>query len=197
MINFYFKKQKGFTLIELMVATSIFMVVMLAATGALMVASNSAREAKALRQSMDNVNYAMDTISRSLRLGSGFYCTSTSVYLPVYTTQDCSSGGAAIVFIPANTTTPGQADTMYRLGSIGATTMHEIERCDKNGNCVALTSPTVDITDLKFIVKGSGATSTGDFNQPNVFIMISGQVYVKNQNVKFFLQTLASQRNFE
>jgi type II secretory pathway pseudopilin PulG len=74
---------KGFTLIEIMVATSIFMVVMLMAMGALVTTSHTAKKAQALRTAMDNVNFAMESMTRTLRMG-----------------QDYSGGGTYINFTP-------------------------------------------------------------------------------------------------
>jgi Tfp pilus assembly protein PilE len=69
-----FKKTTGFTLVEIMVATSIFMIIMLVALGALISSSDTAKKSQALRTAMDNVNFAMESMTRSLRMGTDYYC---------------------------------------------------------------------------------------------------------------------------
>jgi len=185
-------KNKGFTLIEIMVATSIFMIVMLMAIGALFVSSNAAKKSKALRTAMDNVNFAMEDMSRSLRLGSNYYCTSTPVAsLPLNNQafQDCaSSGGSAIIFTPYNSS---QSDTAFQISSFGSP--KTVQKVSSVGT-VSLTAPEVNITDLRFFVRGSDPT---DNVQPSVYIMMKGEVIIKGEATSFAVQTLASERDAE
>jgi type II secretory pathway pseudopilin PulG len=92
-----FKKTTGFTLVEIMVATSIFMIIMLVALGALISSSDTAKKSQALRTAMDNVNFAMESMTKSLRMGTDYYCvlSSSSVSLPVSigTYSDCPRSG--------------------------------------------------------------------------------------------------------
>ncbi len=176
------QKNKGFTLVEIMVATFIFMIIMLAAIGALVSVSNAAKKAKALRSAMDNVNYAMDNMSRSLRLGSSYYCSSGSIFLPQTATQDCV--GNSIAFIPSL----GSAiDTSFELDS------NEIRKCTPGG-CASLTAPEVEITQLLFTVTGSDPV---DGVHPSVFMLVKGNVKVNGEVTEFALQNFVSQRNAE
>lgn len=184
---------KGFTLVEILVATAIFMAVMVSSIGALFVTSNSAKKAKALHTAMDNVNYAVDTMSRSLRLGWGYYCTGGSVSIPFSSpaVQDCPMGESGVAFIPANSTTNTQ-EVLY-IRSTNLNGPHSVQRC-MNNTCTDLTSSEVDVKELKFVVMGTGST---DWLQPSVFIMMKGEVNVNNVKTPFAIQTLASQRTAE
>ena len=182
---------KGFTLIEIMVATAIFMMIMLAAIGALVSTSQSAKKAKALRSAMDNVNYAMDNISRNLRLGSNYYCPGgSSILIPQATnpTADCIGGAGSIAFIPSGETIVNQS---FQLSSAG-----EIQKClsSRTPSCIALTAPEVVVSDLFFEVKGSSPT---DSIQPSVFVRIKGVVTINGEVTEFSLQNFISQRNAE
>lgn len=178
------KNNKGFTLIELMIATVIFMMIMITAIGALVSTSNASKKSKALRSAMDNVNYAMDSMSRNLRLGSNYYCGSVS--FPVTQVLDCS-GGDELAFIPAEHV---DADTYFRL-NLGA-----IEKCEQNKTpqCIGLTAPEVEITDLVFYVRG---TDSSDGVQPSILILVKGKVVINGEATSFSLQNLVSQRNAE
>ncbi len=194
--------QAGFTLIEMMVATSIFIIIMIMAMGALLVSSDAAKQAQGLREAMDNVNFAMDSMSRSLRIGTHYYCiTSGSVNLSIpgfpLTGNDCSlnggSPGTAVAFVPASSTDipPGNAVAYVKQDRGNGTS--SLQRCISTG-CVDIVAPNVDIQTLEFFVKGS---NPNDSIQPSVYILMQGTVMVKNIPTSFALQTLASQRSSE
>lgn len=182
----------GFTLIELMVATSIFMMVILAAIGALMITSNAAKESKALRYAMDNVNFAMDTMTRNLRLGSDYHCATPTPGSFIFTssTSDCVLGNGAIVFSKPNST-PLSFDLSYQIAP--SVNGNVVEKCDASG-CSPITSRDVNITELKFITRGSDPL---DSIQPSVGILLKGTVDLSGKITTFELQSLASQRTFE
>lgn len=89
-------QQAGFTLIELMIASAIFIVVTVSGVSVLLQATNNYRTTSQIRQSMDTLAYVMEDMTRSIRLGTVFHCaTLTSVEIAT----PC----------PVNTsTTPGQ-----------------------------------------------------------------------------------------
>ncbi len=141
-------KNKGFTLIEVMVATTIFMIVMLMGVGALLVSSNSAKKSEALRSAMDNVSFAVEGMTRALRMGSNFYCApDEGLSLPSVRNADCfPDGGTAIAFTPAEKST---SDTSYEWhdnldGSLDSGTptasTHSLRKCSVAEGCVDLTS---------------------------------------------------------
>lgn len=195
-----FKRQhfkKGFTLIEIMVALTIFMLVVIMALGALLLVSDSAKQTLSLRTSMDNVNIAMESMTRSLRMGRDFSCKQNVLTITPGTgnsTADCNlagSGGNGIVFTTAEQS-PSAFDTGYisadRVSGIGKT----IQKCVGTQACLDIVAPNVNIETLKFYVTGS---STADTIQPSVYIIMKGSVTIKNSTIPFAIQTMASQRS--
>lgn len=58
---------KGFTLMEVMVAVSIFAIVVTVGIGALLTINNSYRKAQTSRQAIDSLTYILESMSRSIR----------------------------------------------------------------------------------------------------------------------------------
>ena len=69
--------QKGFTLIEIIVALGIFSVVAVVSLGALVKIIDANRKAQTLQAAMTNLNFALDAVSRELRVGSSYHCETT------------------------------------------------------------------------------------------------------------------------
>jgi len=188
----------GFTLIELMVATSIFVVIMLAAMGSLMAASATSKRAQQLQTSMDNVNFAMESMTRSIRIGRNYICKTGIDTVDLNTLPsspiDCPSGGYLVAFIPATTMNlSGSKLIAYKLDGTSGTGV--LERCTDNSTCVPITSSDVNITTLKFYVVGADNTTVKI--QPSVYITMKGTVTIKGQASSFAIQTMASQRSSE
>jgi type II secretory pathway pseudopilin PulG len=196
MHTMYTQKNRAFTLIELMVATSIFIVVMLIALGSFVVASDSARKSHALSATMDNVSFAMENMTRSIRVGKDYTCVSSGSNVSLgfsLVNNDCplgGQGGGAIVFTSANHTS-GSHDMAFQLAGAGPYTL---QQCTSTQGCIDITSPEVNIETLRFFVDGS---SVNDAKQPIVYITMKGTVLVKGQENSFGVQTIATQRSTE
>ena len=180
--------QGGFTLIELMVATSIFVVIMLASMGSLFTLLDASKNSRALRTAMDNVNFAMESMTRSIRMGTNYYC-GTFNSTDLSSTLDCPDGGILISFVPQpQNSTPANSRIGYQVSG------ETLKRYDSNNtNGVPMVSPEVKIKTLKFFVNGS---ASNDNTQASVYIIMKGTVLVKGVATSFALQTMASQRNF-
>lgn len=199
-INNKQKNKRGFTLIELMVATSIFVTIMLAAMGALFMLLDAAKSSRALRSAMDNVNFSMESMTRSIRMGTNYYCVTGENGIDMINnpsgTLDCPDGGNFVAFIPQN---PINFDPNVRVGYMlsqiikegVSTNKYTLKRCEGN-NCVPIVSEDVNIEILRFFVKGAGSSNI----QPSVYIIMKGTVMVKGVATSFAIQTMASQRNF-
>lgn len=67
-------KKKGFTIVEMIVAVGIFAVVMVLAVGALLTIVAANKTAQAMKVVMNNVNYAVEDMVRTIRSGSNYSC---------------------------------------------------------------------------------------------------------------------------
>src|ERR1035437_3022439 len=63
----------GFTLIEMLVSIAIFMVVAVIAVAALLKIVDANRKSQTLQDAVNNINFAMDSITREIRVGSDYY----------------------------------------------------------------------------------------------------------------------------
>ncbi len=179
-----------------MVATSIFIVVMLIALGSFVVASDSARKSHALSSTMDNVSFAMEAMTRSIRVGKDYTCVASGSNLNLgysVNNNDCTlggTGGGALIFTSAGNTL-GSHDTAFQLAGSGPYTL---QQCTLTQGCIDITAPEVNVQTLKFFVDGS---SVNDAKQPIVYITMQGTVTVKGQANSFSVQTIAAQRATE
>lgn len=178
--------KKGFTLVELMVATSLFLIIMISALGALLMLIGEARNSRALRISMENVNFAMESMARSIRMGTGYYCG--DIDLDDFTTSPlgCQNGNDIFSFIPQsidlNTKAPSRV-----IYSFEDNTIKRYDYLSPSG--VPIVSPNVNIEKLEFYVDVLN-------HHPRVYIILKGTVMVKGVPTNFAIQTMASQRNF-
>jgi prepilin-type N-terminal cleavage/methylation domain-containing protein len=96
-------KNRGFTLVELMVSLTVFSVVMLISTGVLLVMIDVNAKGQALYSSYSNLTFALDSMTREIRTGRNYYCGSS---WPVDddATRDCV--GESLIVIGAGSWFP-------------------------------------------------------------------------------------------
>ncbi len=179
----------GFTLIEIMVAASIFIVVMVISSGSILSVYDLNRRSQNLRAVMDNLNLTLTAMSRTIRFGTKYHCDAS--VLPLATPRDCASGASSFSVL-----TSGGAQLIYSTTSVATTIKRSL---DGGTSFSSLTSPEVTITNLRFYVFGSApynqAAATHDLLQPRVIIVVSGYVGAKSTSKSTFsLQTTISQR---
>ncbi|MDO8603903.1 MAG: type II secretion system protein [bacterium] len=180
--NFSKKNLGGFTLVEMIVALGLFTIVLFIATSAFLSIVNADRKARAVRVAADNLNIALEDMSRRIKTGTSYYCGPGGDAL--LSVKDCASGGNTLFF-----TGQDGFRTMYTLDSSGA-----ILRSIAPDAPISATSPEIKITSLNFIVNGSDPT---DKIQPVVAISISGSLSAGTANTTFKMQTTVTQRQYD
>lgn len=194
-----FKNTKsGFSLIELLVSMALFIVVLTMGVGALLVLINANAKAQNISESVSNIQFALDSMSREIRTGFAYYCsngTETTGDLSVY--QDCDKGTYLSIIEGGKSLTDGNSNRRiaYRYNS----SANSIERKIGSGSWVALTNPNISINSMHFNVVGSAPYSVGsDTNQPNVTIYMTGSVSgVDGTASDFTLQTTVTKRTLD
>ncbi|MGD0328481.1 MAG: glycine-rich domain-containing protein [Minisyncoccia bacterium] len=142
-------KIRGYTLVELIVAVGLFALIMTLTAGAYIIVIGLTARAQGTASSIDNLSFALETMTRNIRTGTGYNCGGLG---------DCSSGSSNFSFRNAQGTA-----TSYSLSNGVIMTQ----------NTIPLTDPSVKVTSLMFYASG---TKTSDNYQPNVTIVVSGTV---------------------
>ncbi len=184
-------KQRGFTLIEIIVATAIFTMVVTIAIGALTTLNNTSREARAMRVVLDNANSAVDAMTRTIRMGIRFDCGSLHPGSALDGSQtDCvypSNGKSDLRFYGPGGLTSTMQEVRFRFNP----TDKSIERMLANsGTWERMTAPEVEVTALTFYVRGA----TLDQDQPIVTIIMTGIAHVSTTARNFNIETSISPR---
>lgn len=168
--------KKGFTLIELMVAISIFIIVMTIAMGSIIGVFDANRKSRSLKTVLNNLNLAVESMSKEMRFGKNYHCGAGTVTIA----QNCPSGDTLMSFLSSD-----GVQITYRLNN------KSIEKQVGTGTFIAVTAPEIVIDNLTFYTLGAG---TGDTIHPKVIIMIKSHSGVNKGLSNFVLETMVSQR---
>lgn len=215
-LNMRIKTRFGFSLIEMMVAVSVFSVIMLISATSILAIVNANRKAQALKSVINNLTFAMETMTRNIRVGTNFRCmgSETVGVLPGNIDQpsNCNSG-AVLAFVPQLGDPNDKANYLvYRFcqeaagqhacgqvqgkgalwRQIGTGPLDPLEPTPKQ---VRLTAPEVDIDKFEFQVVGEEANPPRI--QPHVRIYMKGTVEMRGAKTDFELQTAVTQRELD
>ena len=197
--------QAGFTLVEMMVAVSLFAVVMTISVGALLALVDANRKAQALQSVMNNLNVALDGMVRNIRMGAIYHCDDENeINKTILSTRaDCVSGGALLSFEAFGGSQADNTDQWVYWFEDGRIWKSE----DARDTTLPITAPEVEIDSFRVFVTGSEGTlnDDGDTNQPKVVFSIQGTAgaegsafsvvgTAKTIRTTFNIQAVASQR---
>ncbi|MBX4206422.1 type II secretion system GspH family protein [Candidatus Parcubacteria bacterium] len=171
------RSQKGFTLIELMTALSIFAVVVTISLGSILNVFDANRKSRALKSVMTNLNLAMEEMSKEMRYGKNYHCGSSGTQSAP---QNCPSGDTQVSFLSSD-----NVQITYRL------TGTSLQKQSGNGSFTAVTAPEVLIDSLTYYTLGA---LTGDGLQPKTLIKLKGHAGSGRGRTDFTIQTLVSER---
>ena len=138
---------------------------------------DSNRKVRSLKTVMNNLNLAVESMSKEMRFGKNYHCGSGTVTTP----QNCASGGNLMSFLATDGT-----QITYRLnnGSIE-------KQVGTSGDFIAVTAPELVIDNLTFYTLGAGTFNT---LQPKVIILIKSHAGTGKNRSDFTLETMVSQR---
>ncbi|MFA6257805.1 MAG: hypothetical protein WC671_02210 [Candidatus Paceibacterota bacterium] len=199
---------KGYTIIETMVAVSLFVIIVTIGMGSLLNANLLHRKSQNMRSIIDNLSFVMEDMSKNLRTGYNYHCIISGDILPVSSMSDaksCASGGWGIAFEPAGGNSLDDNDQwVYYINSgrifkstVGPSSLP---------NFIQLTPDEIKINSVSsFTVEGAeppeydvnGNLISSDDAQPFVTIKLVGEIDSNGVVSPFSLQTSVSQRNLD
>ncbi|MDP3988756.1 MAG: type II secretion system protein [bacterium] len=182
---------QGFTLIEMMVSVSLFVIAATIGLGALLIINDAYRKTKAQQVAIDNVNFAMETMTRSIRTGTLYFCGWSDDPNPIECNEPTDAFSYKDIF---------KRVVVYRLfvdpstgrGSIQSCASTQFVSCINGDDFVELTAPDIDITELSFYVLDATYTQ----GQPRLVLIIRGIAGMKEkERTPFSVQTTVTARN--
>jgi len=205
-MNIYSYKNRGFTLVEIIVSLGVFSVVAVVALGAMVRIISANKKAQTLQSAMTNLNYALESMSRELRVGTRYYCVADAeALIPLRLSVDTdkcpsgasSSGGVLLAFnsskVDISVTPPCPLVFAYRIRSDGS--QYFLEKAQQKicstpiveEDFYSLTDPNLIITDYRVQVS--------DDPYPLASIKLGGYAGIREKEKTYFdVQTAISPR---
>ncbi len=157
----------------------VFSIAILVSLSSIFSISDAQKKAVALQNTLDNLRFAIEAVSKEVRTGSSFHCGSDISLTP----QDCSAG-TALTFLNAD----GDTVTYYK---------DQDQLVKKVGADLPQSITAVAVKVERFVFYVSGAPP-GDKLQPRVTIVIEGVVSPTSRTeTKLQLEIMVSQRNLD
>lgn len=168
--------QRGFTLIEMIMSVAVFTVVSLIAAGALLALADANRKAQAFKSVVNNLHFAVESIARNLRTGSGYVSGGRS----------CPGDGLSGFTDKISFTSQDGEPVSYELSGT------QIMRRTNGGTAVGMTAPEVIVERFCFLIMG---TTARDEEQPRAHMIVGGVMQEKPKlRSRFDIQTFVTQR---
>lgn len=197
--------KNGYTIIETMIAISVFLVVIMTGMGSLLNANLLHQKSQDMRSIIDGLSFMMEDISRNVRTGYNYHCFTSSDTIPSSTSSIVSTpkSGASCWAIAFESDTgdsttldgdPADDNDQWVYYISGGDLFKSTQGPYAPANFIQLNSDEVVISGISgFSVLGAEAP-LGNLQQPFITIRLSGTITFKNVVTPFSLQTSASQR---
>ena len=196
------KRKNGYTIIETMVAISLFLVISIYGMGSLLNADLVHHKSEDMRNVMDNMSFIIEDMSRNIRTGYNFRCFSVGEEIDkrgdptLDDPRSCPSGGWAIAFDWQNGDPLSPSDQwVYYVSNDNKL----FKSTDGATSFIQMTPDEVVVDSVSgFTIFGAeppNIDDTGDLQQPFMNISLVGKILLKNEiETPFSLQTSVSQR---
>lgn len=149
---------RGYTLIELIIAVGLFALIMTLTSGAYFVMIDINRQTQGITAGINDLSFALESMMRSIRTGASYACNGSG---------DCENGGSSFSFIDSR-----GDDISYILDM----PTFAIQETVNGGAPVPLTdAAAVKMTALMFYVSGT-EKPPADYAQPHVTVTVSGTI---------------------
>ncbi|MFA6520566.1 MAG: hypothetical protein WCT44_03095 [Candidatus Paceibacterota bacterium] len=185
------KQSEGYTIIETMIAVSLFVIIVTVGMNALLNANVLHNKSQDMRSIIDSLSFAMEDISKNLRTGYDYHCIDDGD-LALIDSHSCITGTG----ISFKSSSGLQFIYYLESGAFGDNIFKSVA-----GDPAVQLLPdevVIDSVDI-FTVSGAQSTTapTPDFNQPFVTIRLEGHIDYKDTSTPFSLQTSVSQRGID
>lgn len=205
------RRQSGFTLIEVMIASALFVVIMILGIGGLLSVYKTYQINRGMREIVDNMNTVMEDMSRNIRLGRDFTCLEGSQRVgspDINGTQvvdpdraDCLSPKGYTLYFKGQEADPVSVTdrVIYSFSPADDSdwTKGVILKSRNGGISYAqVTTPgvVINMAQSGFTVIG---TSPTDSAQPLILIKIVGSFTYKDVTIPFNIQTTVTSRDLD
>lgn len=170
---------KGFLIIELIVAVTLFLVVMVISMGSILQVFDSNRKAKAMKDVASNLSFTIESMSKELRFGTNFHCG-----LGGANPRDCPAGEEAITFLAQD----GLNQITYKKDG------DQIKKKVGFGDFIEVTASSVVVDSLTFYVFNA---LPEDYKQPKILITLKAHAGAVKDRTDLILETSVSQRRLD
>lgn len=183
--NLRSRHTRAFTLIEVIVASSLFVTVLTMSATALVHIIDANNKAQTVTSVINNLSFALEDMSRRIRIGYGYSCDGGG---------DCAYGDT---FSFNAEETIGGPVVEYTYSVLNGRIMQSVD----GATAMPVTSPDVTINSLRFSLSGScprdGASGCDEI-QPRVLIVIKGEAGDKESlKSDFVIQTSVTMRGLD
>jgi prepilin-type N-terminal cleavage/methylation domain-containing protein len=186
--------KKGFTLVEMIVATGIMLIVVALALTALLSVTAANRRAAATRKLVDNIGPVFESMTRDIRLGNTYHCDTVLPGSNFTQAQDCTDYSVPGLLLAFNKINPNST-VVYSWDSVKKKIIKSI---DGGANYTDVNLPSISINKLNFYVYGSKSDDMPTTNtQARVFIVLQASSGTGKNMVDINLQTTIMQRSVD
>ena len=177
--------QSGFTLIEILVALSVFGLVGVLAVGSVVSTSTNYRRVESETSALRDLKSAFETVASELRTGSTWECYDNDVVQ-----SDCSGSWDEFRFLNDR----NEQISYYFADTPGNSRTQLVREDATTTRVAAVTGPDIDFSSWSFALNGHDPSDT---IQPGLRINVVGTWYGNGTSEQFHYETYVTQRNLD